>query len=82
VFFFINAKEKIREISNNRIQFKGIGNLNLIRINIKGDFEYQKILDDEENEVPFMVSNVIKSGNSVFFLGRKGSTKQLLKVTL
>ena len=82
VFFFINAKEKIKEISNNRIQFKGIGNLNLIRINPNGDFEYQKILDDDENEVPFMVSNGIKSGNSVFFLGRKGSTKQLLKVTL
>jgi hypothetical protein len=82
VFFFFNAKEKIKEISNNRIQFKGIGNVNLIRINQKGDFEYQKILDDDENEVPFMVSNGIKSGNSVFFLGRKGSTKQLLKVSL
>lgn len=82
VFFFINTKEKIKEISNNRIQFKGIGNLNLIRINQNGDFEYQKILDDDENEVPFMVSNGIKSGNSVFFLGRKGSTKQLLKVSL
>jgi len=82
VFFFINAKEKIKEISNNRIQFKGIGNVNLIRINEKGDFEYQKILDDDENEVPFMVANGIKSGNSIFFLGRKGSTKQLLKVSL
>jgi hypothetical protein len=82
MFFFINAKEKIKEISNNRIEFKGIGNLNVIRINPNGDFEYQKILDDDENEVPFMVSNGIKSGNSVFFLGRKGSTKQLLKITL
>lgn len=82
VFFFFNAKEKIKEISNNRIQFKGIGNLNVIRINPNGDFEYQKILDDDENDVPFMVSNGIKSGNSVFFLGRKGSNKQLLKVTL
>ncbi len=82
VFFFINAKEKIRELGNNRIQFKGIGNVNLIRINQNGDFNYQKILDDDENEVPFMVSNGIKSGNSVFFLGRKGSNKQLLKVTL
>lgn len=82
VFFFINVKEKIREMSNNRIQFRGTGNVNLIRINQNGDFNYQKIRDDDENEVPFMVSNVIKSGNSVFFLGRKGSTKQLLKVTL
>jgi hypothetical protein len=82
IFFFINAKEKIKEISNNRIEFKGVGNLNLIRVNEKGDFDYEKILDDEENEVPFMVSNGIKSGDSVFFLGRKGTKKQLLKVSL
>ena len=82
VFFFINAKEKIKELSNNRIEFKGDGNLYLIRINEKGEFDYQNILDEEENELPFMVSNGIKSGNSVFFLGRKGSKKQLLKVSL
>lgn len=82
LFFFINAKEKIKEISNNRIEFKGIGNLNVIRVNPNGDFDYEKILDDDENEVPFMVSNGIKSGNSVFFLGRKGTNKQLLKVSL
>ena len=82
VCFFINSKDKIKEISNNRIEFKGIGNVTLIWINEKGDFEYEKILDEEENEVPFMVSNGIKSGDSVFFLGRKGTKKQLLKVTL
>jgi hypothetical protein len=86
VYFFINAGEKIKNLENNRIEFKDTRknkyNLNLIRINGKGDFDYQEILDDEENEVPFMVSNGIKSGNSVFFLGRKGSTKQLLKVSL
>lgn len=82
MFFFINAKEKIKEISNNRIEFKGVGNLNLIRVNPNGDFDYEKILDDEENEVPFMVSNGIQSGDSVFFLGRKGTKKQLLKVSL
>jgi len=86
VYFFINAGEQIKELSDNRIEFrdtrKNKYNLNLIRINQNGGFEYQKILDDEENEVPFMVSNGIRSGNSVFFLGRKGSKKQLLKVSL
>jgi len=85
VYFFINASDKIKNLDDNRIEFrdtrKNKYNLNLIRINQKGDFEYQQILDDEENEVPFMVSNGIKSGNSVFFLGRKGSKKQLLKWT-
>lgn len=85
-YYFINASEKIKNLDNNRIEFrdtrKNKYNLNLIRINEKGDFDYQEILDDEENEVPFMVGNGIKSGNSVFFLGRKGTKKQLLKVSL
>ncbi|PVX45836.1 hypothetical protein C8C85_1643 [Flavobacterium sp. 103] len=83
-YYFTNAGEKVKELKNNRIEFKGSNksNLNLIRINDDGDFEYEKILGDEENEVPFMVANGISIGNSVFFLGKKGSTKQLLKVTL
>ncbi|MGQ7946009.1 hypothetical protein [Flavobacterium sp. WC2509] len=84
--FFINSGEKIKELKNQRIEFTDIpknkSNLNLIRVNEKGDFEYEKILDDEENEVPFMVAKGIPLGNSVYFLGKKGSTKQLLKVTL
>ena len=86
VYFFINASDKIKNLDDNRLEFrdtrKNKYNLNLIRINQKGDYEYQQILNDEENEVPFMVANGIKSGNSVFFLGRKGSKKQLLKVSL
>lgn len=85
-YYFINASEKIKNLENNRIEFKDTRknkyNLNLIRINQNGDFEYQQILDDEENEVPFMVSNGIPSGNAIFFLGRKGTKKQLLKVSL
>lgn len=85
-YFFINASEKIKNLENNRIEFrdtrKNKYNLNLIRISPNGDIDYEKILDDEENEVPFMVANGIKSGNSVFFLGRKGTKKQLLKVSL
>lgn len=86
VYFFINASEKIKNLDNNRIEFTDTGknnyNLNLIRINQNGDFEYQEILNNEENEVPFMVSSGIKSNNSVYFLGKKGSKKQLLKVSL
>lgn len=86
VYFFINASDKIKNLDDNRIEFrdtrKNKYNLNLIQINQKGDFEYQQILDNEENEVPFMVGNGIKSGNSIFFLGRKESKKQLLKVSL
>lgn len=85
-YFFINAGEKVKKLSNDRIQFGQTSakksNLNIIRVNEKGDFDYQEILDDKDNEVPFMVSNGILSGDSVFFIGRKGKKKQILKVTL
>ena len=82
----MNGAEKTKDLGDGRFEFKDVSknksNLNLIQIQNNGDLEYQKILDDEENEVPFMVSKGIISGDSVFFLGRKGTKKQLLKVTL
>ena len=59
-YFFINASEKAKKISANRIEFgdtrKNKYHLNIIRINQKGDFDYQKIIDDEKKEDHFMVS--------------------------
>ncbi len=85
-YLFLNAGEKIKDLGKGRFEFKDVSknksNLNLIRIQNNGYLDYQEILNNEENEVPFMAANGIKSGNSVFFLGRKGSTKQLLKVSL
>ena len=44
----------------------------------------QEILDDKENDVPFMVANgaISKKGEAVYFIGRKSKKKQLLKVTI
>ncbi|MCF6129722.1 hypothetical protein L1S35_08555 [Flavobacterium sp. AS60] len=85
-YFFINTKDKIKKLKNDRIEFgqirKNKSNLNVIEVNAIGDFDYQEILDDEQNEVPFMVSKGALIENSVYFLGRKGKDKQLLKVTL
>jgi hypothetical protein len=85
-YFFINAKEEIKKIKNDRIEFgqirKNKSNLNIIQVDTNGDFEYEEILDDEENAVPFMVSKGVTIDNAVYFLGRRGSDKQLLKVTL
>ena len=85
-YFFINAKEKIKELSNKRIEFKGVNwlnnsNLYLILVNEKGEFVYKEILNSEENEVPFMVSKGVVIDNSIVFLGQKGKKKQLLKVS-
>ena len=85
-YFFINTGEKVKKLSNDRIQFGQTStkhsNLNVIRVNQNGDFDYKELLDDEDNEVPFMVSDGAISGNSVFFMGRKGKKKQLLKINL
>lgn len=85
-YFFINTGEKINKIKNDRIEFgqirKNKSNLNVIRINRDGDFDYEEILDDENSSVPFMVSKGAIINNSVLFLGRKGTKKQLLKVSL
>jgi hypothetical protein len=85
-YFFINTSDKIKKLKNDRIQFGQTSpkksNLNVIRINESGDFDYNEVLNDKDNEVPFMVANGVQSGDSVFFLGRKGKKKQILKLTL
>ena len=85
-YFFINTRDKIKKLKNDRIEFgqirKNKSNLNVIEVNAVGDFEYQELLDDEQNAVPFMVSKGAVIDNAVYFLGRKGNNKQLLKVTL
>ncbi|UPT71977.1 MAG: hypothetical protein M0D53_06730 [Flavobacterium sp. JAD_PAG50586_2] len=85
-YIFINTKDKIKKLKNDRIEFgqirKNKSNLNIIQVDANGNFEYKEILDDEENAVPFMVAKGVIIDNSVYFLGRRGSEKQLLKVTL
>jgi hypothetical protein len=85
-FFFINTGEKVKKLSKDRIQFGQTStkhsNLNIIRIKPNGDFDYQEVLDDKDNEVPFMVSDGATTNNATYFIGRKGKKKQLLKITL
>ena len=87
-YFFINTGEKVKKLSKDRIQFGQTStkrsNLNVIRVNENGDFDYKEILDDKDNDVPFMVSRgaIMNDEPSVFFMGQKGKKKQLLKITL
>lgn len=87
-YFFINAGEKVKKLSKDRIQFGQTStkrsNLNIIRVNENGDFDYQEILDDKDNEVPFQVANgaISRTGDAIYFMGRKGKKKQLLKVMI
>ncbi|MBC7555607.1 MAG: hypothetical protein H7195_01450 [Chryseobacterium sp.] len=85
-YFFINTKDEIKTLKDGRIEFgqtrKNKSNLDVIEVDANGNFQYKEILDDEENAVPFMVSKGAIIDNSVYFMGRRGREKQLLKVTL
>lgn len=86
-YFFINAKDKLKELSGKRVEFKGAnvgGNANLYIVSVDNDgkFEYEEVINNDNSEVSFMVSKGVKIDNSIFFLGRQGKKKQLLKVTL
>jgi len=87
-YFFINCSDKIKKLSNDRLQFKGtkINNSNfyVITLDASGSFEYKKILDAKESEVPFAVGNGIlnKDQTEIVFQGRRGSKKQIMKVSL
>lgn len=85
-YFFINASDKIIKLKNDRIEFgqvnKDKSNLNILQINPNGEFEFEEILEGNENTIPFMVSRGIVIDNAIYFLGRKGKDKQLLKITL
>ena len=88
VYFFINCSDKIRRIRGDRLQFKGIkakkSNLYAITLDKEGNYEYKKILDDKDSEVPFMVGRGIinNNGKDIIFTGRRGSKKQALKITI
>lgn len=86
-YFFINTGDKVTKLSNDRIQFgqKSVNrsNLNVIKMDGTGNFEFKQLLDDKENEVPFMVANGAAAGEgNIYFLGRRGKKKQILKLSL
>lgn len=87
-YFFINTSEKVKNLDNDRIQFgyttSKKTNLNVIRIKQDGEFDYKKILDDDDNEVPFQVSNgrMSKNKDAIYFIGHDGKKKQMLKITI
>jgi hypothetical protein len=85
-YVFINASEKLKELKNERVEFKDVNpnkaNLYLLAIDSSGNFTYQLLLSEDQNEVPFLVSKGILIDDSCYFIGRKGKKKQLLKITL
>lgn len=85
-YYFINTSEKVKEIGEGLVEFKqsvkSRSDLTLIAIDSKGTMTYEKLLDDENNAVPFMTARGTVTPGNIYFLGRKGGNKQLLKVDL
>ena len=84
--YYFNAAEKVDKTDDGSIQFKDSGrnrsSFTTVSIDSSGKMDYEVLLDDDANEVPFMTANGIVSPDAVFFLGQRGNTKQLLKVNL
>lgn len=84
-YLFINCSDKIRKISNDRLEFKEGESLFTIKIDAEGNYSYKSILNAKDAEVPFFVRQGISTrldGTEMVFVGRKKSKKQFLKLTL
>ena len=84
--FYINAADNVRNLDDGTIEFKETGRnrsaFTQVSVDGNGKINYKKLLDKNDNEVPFMSAKGIVLPDAVFFLGRRGSNKQLLKVNL
>lgn len=88
LYFFINSGENPQQLSKDRIIFKqGFSrnpNMFVIKLDGNGDLSYRKLIDDKEVRLPIMVSrpNVVKSDDALLFYAKRGSKKQLVKVSV
>ena len=85
-FFISTASENPQLLGDQRIVFKqGLGrnrNIFLIKLNADGNMNYEKVIDDSEARLPFMVSMPLinKAQDNLLFYAKRGTKKQLVKV--
>lgn len=88
VLFFINSGEQPQKLSNNRLLFREsytrTPDVFAVKLNEQGDLTYKKVLEEDDAAAPLMVSRALisKQEKAVYFLARRGSRKQLFKITL
>ncbi len=86
-FFICTAADNPQLINNERLIFKqGLSrnrNVFMISLDEKGIMDYEKIIDNQEARLPLMVSKPLKNsgGDNMLFYAKRGSKKQLVKVT-
>ncbi|EAR02634.1 hypothetical protein FB2170_05085 [Maribacter sp. HTCC2170] len=87
-FFISTAAENPQLLTGDRLLFKqGLSrnrNVFVIKLDDKGHLSYKKLIDDKDARLPLMVSipliNTLE--NQIVFYAKRGSKKQLVKVTL
>jgi stage V sporulation protein SpoVS len=86
-YLLINCSDEVKQLSNNRIQFKQKRskktNLYAIVLDAEGNFTHQEIVDGDVNQMPFAVARGVltKNGNELILVGRNNKNKQLIKVS-
>ncbi|MBQ4913551.1 hypothetical protein J8L85_03825 [Maribacter sp. MMG018] len=87
-FFISTASENPQQLSAERIMFKqGLSrnrNIFLIKLDGNGKMNYEKVIDDGDARLPLMVSrpHIDKSKDELMFYAKRGSKKQLVRVTV
>lgn len=85
-FFICTAAENPQLINNERLIFKqGFSrnrNVFMISLDENGVMDYEKIIDQQEARLPFMVSMPLKdeTADKMLFYAKRGGKKQLVKV--
>lgn len=86
-FFISTASENPQLINQERLVFKqGFSrnrNVFLIRLDGNGRMDYEKIIDGKEARLPLMVSKplICRNTSDLLFYAKKGTKKQLVKVS-
>lgn len=86
-YLLINCSDEVKQLSNNRIQFKQKRskktNLYAIVLDADGNFFHQEIVDGDVNQMPFAVARGVltKNGNELILAGRNNKNKQIIKVS-
>ncbi len=87
-FFISTAAENPQLLSGDRLIFKqGLSrnrNVFVIKLDTNGHLSYKKLIDDKEARLPLMVSMPLVNTleNKILFYAKRGSKKQLVKVSL
>ncbi|MEO0526719.1 MAG: hypothetical protein AAFZ89_05805 [Bacteroidota bacterium] len=88
MYFFMNSGENPQKLSRERMLFKqGYSrnpNMFVIKLDAEGKMSYKKLIDDKEVRLPIMVSKPLinKSEDELLFYAKRGSKKQLVKVSI